>query len=360
MSKDKPFYKDTSVYVAVGVMISAFAATITATNRLCNNCISNVIFPPIACENNKYSNIAEIPNIPKDPVTYSGSTSFATLGVKSEMNQKIVQLYPQFIFRYYSVNNDDYGSSTGVKMLLDNLLTFSLSSENLSSLPANKIAIQRNIKLEEYSVASDAIVFYVKKNLQVANADKNRTPSLTVSELQGFLNGDIDKWTVVGGRKLPIKVYTRDPTYSGTAEFIQRNVAGRRGFTRRVIFVKTTSKSIELVSDLNQHDEIRIGYASASEVCNQDNIQAVLIKNQTKDINPCTNETKQSTKTNRVNTSVLEYSTDDYPEVLKRFLFVILKKDDPLSKKAGVAYCNILLSHEGKELLKKAGLIPLK
>ena len=360
MSKDKPFHKDSSFYVAVGVMISAFAATTTVVNNLCKNCISNIIIPPdeIVCENNKYNNIAEIPNIPKEPVTYSGSTTFAPLGERHRMDQMIVNSYPQFKFKYPR-KNDDYGSNTGVNMLLANQLIFSLSSENLSSLPSyERLPDKDKDKLDEYKVASDAIVFYVNKNLQVATADRNWPHSFDLLELKKFLTGEDKSWEA-GKFNIPIKVYTRNPANSGTAKFVQRNVMDNNPFFvgKKVGYMKTTSESIQKIADSKQPVvEIRIGYASASEVCNQETVQVVLINN----INPCTNEDKYRTKTNQVNTPVLYYSDGNYPEKLKRFLFVIIRKDVPLSKQAGVAYCNILLSGKGKEYIKQEGLIPLK
>jgi ABC-type phosphate transport system substrate-binding protein len=262
------------------------------------------------------------------------------------------------ILDHYLPENDDYhGSNTGIDMLLKNKLTFSLSSEILSSLPANNEASIKNIPLGEYKVASDAVVFYVKKNLQVANAGKNWHPSVDLSQLGGILRGDIKSWPV-GGINLPIKVYTRNPKNSGTAKFVQRNVMNNKPFfvEKKVGYMKTTTQSIRAVANPRQPNEVRIGYASASEVCNEETVQVLLINK----IDPCEHKIKQETKTNNVNIPVLEYYGGAYPAALKRFLYVIIRKDIPLSKQAGVGYCNILLSDDGKKILKKEGIIPLK
>ncbi len=45
----------------------------------------------------------------------------------------------------------------------------------------------------------------------------------------------------------------------------------------------------------------------------------------------------------------------DYP--ISRRLFVVVKKDDSIDEKAGLAYTRLLLTNEGQELIEKAGFV---
>jgi ABC-type phosphate transport system substrate-binding protein len=51
------------------------------------------------------------------------------------------------------------------------------------------------------------------------------------------------------------------------------------------------------------------------------------------------------------------FSNNLYP--LTRRLFVVIRRDETRSQKAGVAYTNFLLSEEGQKIVKQAGFVPL-
>jgi phosphate transport system substrate-binding protein len=93
-----------------------------------------------------------------------------------------------------------------------------------------------------------------------------------------------------------------------------------------------------------------IGYATASEVCNQDTIRSLEIYGDGQGlINPCI---KEKIDTNEVNTGAIADRT--YP--ITRPLFIIIREDISSSREAGEAYANLLLSDEGQRLMERAGL----
>lgn len=93
-----------------------------------------------------------------------------------------------------------------------------------------------------------------------------------------------------------------------------------------------------------------IGYATASEVCNQSTVKSLPIAANTGQtaIFPC----------NREKPNLNVFLGDQYP--ISRRLFVIIRQDGTLDEEAGIAYANILLSDEGQELVQQAGMVPLR
>ena len=295
-----------------------------------------------------YSSLLEVTDVPKMTVRYGGSTSFAPLRKPKEMWERIQKTHPDFKLIYVDPIGKSPGSTTGIGMLLNDSLTFAESSRPLEPKEYDE-AKGRNFSLEQRQVAYDGVVFYVNPSLNLAKYPRSSLPGLTIKQLKKVLTGEIVNWKDFDGPDIPITVFTRDPKSGGTPDFIQRNVMGGQKFSDSAQIENNTTLSINSVAKTPGG----IGYATASETCNQETIKSVSIATDEKPefISPC-NSNKE---TNEVNISVLENSTYS----LVRPMFVIIKKDGGSSEKAGVAYTNILLSREGQLILKRAGLAPI-
>ncbi len=323
MSEKKPFHKHLEACIAPSVIISTIITT-------CNFFGYNPFKPK---ENHGYNNSYQS-NVPDRVVRHGGSTSFADININDKDTTRYN--YNWFNMRglkleYQKPSVGNPGSKTGFKMLFNNEIDISQSSESLKNLDEFK-----NNKLEEEQVASDAIVFYVSKD------SKSGFPSLTIPQLKGILTGATPNW-IQGATNSKINVHVRDIEASGTADIIRKNIMDGEKFKPQIIFESITTDSINAVSK----DLLGIGFATAGEVCRQKTVRVLLVNN----VNPCT----KKDGTNSVNLTVLENGT--YPKELIRPLYVIYKSSG-FSKQAGDAYVSRLRSDEGKEFVKKAGLIP--
>jgi phosphate transport system substrate-binding protein len=296
----------------------------------------------------------DITDVPRGEIKYGGSTSLASLG-KNQDIYKEMKDKGRFNLSYVDPKNVFPGSWTGIQMLLHNDVDISLSSEYLNSFDEYKKQ-NENIKLEEREIASDSIAFYVSKELKTADDPKNGFRNLKISQLKEILTGKIKNWKDVGGQDLDIRVYVREGV-SGTVNFIEKDFLKAPITKDNRMSVDRTTSSIELVRKDETH--AGIGFASPSEVCYYgETIQtlSIIAENSTTPISPCRAENKKNT--NLVDLDALEKGT--YPTELKRSLLVVFNPGKEPSRAAGIAFCNMLKSNEGKDFVKKAGLIPLK
>lgn len=298
-----------------------------------------------------YSKLAEVPHVPNMPVKYGGSTSFAPLREPHDMFERIQQSHPGFKLQYTKpIDESPPGTNTGIRMLLDNSLTFAEASRTLEPYEYDEANAQ-NFRLEQHQVAYDGIVFYVNRDLHLAKYPNTQLPGLTISTLKEILTGKITNWKDVGGPELEIVIVSRNPKYGGTPEFVKEKVMGGENFAKSVSFKDDTTESIRSVAKTPGG----IGYATASEVCNQRTVHIYslpIVKDAKQNFVPPCVEDKS---TNYVNLNV--FYNGDYP--LTRPMFVIIKRDGGLNEKAGVAYVNMLLSNEGQKIIKGAGMVPI-
>ena len=143
-----------------------------------------------------------------------------------------------------------------------------------------------------------------------------------------------------------IKPFSRDPNDGGTPDFFQEKILQEESFGDSVEpYIRDTTTSIRQVVTTPGG----IGYATASEVCDQNMIKTLSLAKDGSQIyvSPC-----EASKVN-----LEDFANNAYP--LARRLFVVIKEDGNRDQQAGVAYANMLLSDEGQQLVKESGLVPL-
>jgi phosphate transport system substrate-binding protein len=287
-----------------------------------------------------YKTLAEVPNVPTLKVKYGGSTSFAPLR-NPQIVARIQQAHPGYELIYTEPSSGDKpGSGSGIKMLLDGLINFAQSSRPLKA--DEKSAAQlKNITLEEKAVALDGIAVYVNPEINI--------PGLTISQVKDIFTGKITNWSQVGGSNIPIVLVSRDPKDGGTPEYFFDQVLGTQPFATSVQpYAADTTTSIRKVAQ----NKGGIGYATASEVCNQTKIKSLPLA---KDGNPTPVFVPACTGA-LVNSG--EFSTKNYP--LTRQLFIVIKNNSKEDQQAGEAYVNMLLSDEGQQLVNLVGLVRIR
>ncbi|NER27458.1 MAG: hypothetical protein F6J89_07445 [Symploca sp. SIO1C4] len=310
----------------------------SATTSTSNSSVS--ISPPPKITT--YRTFTDVSDIPQMNVRYGGSTSFAPLRTPQNLPQMellIEQAHPDFNLIYTEPPPGiKPGSGAGIQMLLDSQLSVAQSSRPLKEKEYES-AKTRGFALEQHAVAIDGIALYVNPEISI--------PGLTAAQVKDIYTGKITNWNQVGGPNLPITPFSRDPEDGGTPEFFREKVLSGESLASFVQpYVRDTTESLRKVASTPGG----IGYATASEVCNQSTIRPFpLARRQGQSfVEPCVGEI--------VNQAA--FASDSYP--ITRRLFVIIKRDGTLDEQAGVAYTNLLLSDEGQEIVDQVGLVRIR
>ncbi|WP_257236787.1 substrate-binding domain-containing protein [Nostoc sp. 'Peltigera malacea cyanobiont' DB3992] len=182
---------------------------------------------------------------------YGGSTSWAP--VREYVDPEIKKAHPQFELRYTSAINDPPGSGTGIRMLLEGRLTFSLSSRPIADREYQQ-SQQRGLSLKQIPVALEGLAIAVHPNLQI--------PGLTLGQIKDIYTGKITNWNQVGGPNLKITAYSRRFEDAGTVEFLVENILGKENLGSNVVYVHDTTDALRKLAS----DRGGIYYASAPEV----------------------------------------------------------------------------------------------
>lgn len=285
-----------------------------------------------------YPTLKDVPDVPQATVRYGGSTTFAP--IRRELTAQIQLTHPNFRLNYIEPPSGvKPGSGSGIQMLLEGQLDFSLASRSLKQ-EENEAAKHRDFSLDQRPVAIDGVAIYANPQLSLSG--------LTLSQLKDIYTGKITNWKEVGGQDGVIVPIGRDPSEGGTPEFFYETVLKQEPFALAVrsSYARDTTESLRQVASIPG----AIGYASAAEVCNQKSIRILPIARDKSPrlISPC----------NGNQVSREDVADDSYP--LTRRLFVVIKQDGSSSEKAGTAYTNLLLSDEGQKFVAQAGFVPIR
>jgi phosphate transport system substrate-binding protein len=301
-----------------------------------------LISPPLA-------KLTDLKDVPRMRVRYGGSTSLAPIRPRQAWyanrslsperpDEAIMQAFPNFELLYTDPpSGEKPGSGSGIKMLLEGQLGVAQSSRSIKDEEYEK-AKAKGFGLQEVAIAIDGIVLYVNHQLSI--------PGLTLAQVKDIYTGKITNWKDVGGPDLPITAFSREPNDGGTPEYFREHILGKdTSLAPSVQIIQDTTTSLGRVRD----NPGGIGYATASEVCNQSVVKSVAIaKVNTTFVAPCNGR--------EVNKAV--FANDSYG--ITRRLFVIIKRDGTPDEQAGATYANFLLTEEGQQLVERAGFVSLR
>src|SRR5262249_6784208 len=113
------------------------------------------------------------------------------------------------------------GSATGFQALAAGDADLGASSRKIKPEEADAIKAKSGKEPAEFKVALDGVAIFGNGN--------NPIEELTVAQLADILSGKITNWSKVGGKDLPIKVYSRDSN-SGTFAFVKEHVLKGQDF----------------------------------------------------------------------------------------------------------------------------------
>jgi phosphate transport system substrate-binding protein len=285
----------------------------------------------------------QIADAPSGLFSYGGSTTWAVIRQKTE--PIIAEICPQFRLRYIDPTGEPPSSQAGVKMLIDDQLSFSQSSSSLKPEDLQK-SQAKGFTLKEVPVAIDAIVIAVHPQLQISG--------LSIAQLKEIYTGKLNNWKQLGGPNLKITPYSRNPGSAGTVDFFQKNVLQGQKFGSNVKYTYSTTPGLREVAA----DPGGIYYASASEIIPQCGIKPLPLFNNARQLIPPYQEplvplSACPQQRNQINQSA--FRDGSYP--ITRRLFAIVKLNNQVDQKAGEAYTKWLLSSQGQEILEKAGFV---
>ncbi|MGK7934778.1 MAG: PstS family phosphate ABC transporter substrate-binding protein [Xenococcaceae cyanobacterium] len=286
-----------------------------------------------------------IDNVPSGIFNYGGSTSWAP--IRKIVDPIIQTTWSEYKLRYTSPVIGNPGSSTGIRMLLEDQLSFAQSSRPLTEKEFEQ-AKTRGFSLKQIPVAIDGIAIAVNPNLQI--------PGLTLAQLQDIYTGKLTSWKQVGGSDLPIVPYSRNVEEGGTVAFFVNNVLEGKKFGDNLQLVKNTTEGLRKVIS----NPGGIYYATIPEVIHQCKIKPLPIGRKQEELispyqKPYVSPSQCPEKRNQININALQ--SGEYP--ITRRLFVIVKQNGQRDENAGLAYEQLLLSEQGQELIGQAGFIPI-
>jgi len=103
------------------------------------------------------------------------------------------------------------GSGLGIASLLNGTTDIANSSRSINKAEV-ELFKRRNITIDSFAFAQDAIAFVASETLDV--------DSISTSALANILNGQMTNWLSLTGKDLPINIYGRQSN-SGTHEFVK-------------------------------------------------------------------------------------------------------------------------------------------
>ena len=165
-------------------------------------------------------------------VTVKGSDSMVALGLR--WAERFSQAHPGV-----SVQVTGGGSGTGLAALLNGTTDIAMSSRPLEDDEARRWTERHAQAPVGIAVARDVLTFYVH--------EANPVAALSLEQLAGIYQGDITRWSEVGGRDAPIVVYSRESS-SGTYAFMKKELLGGQDFTERAQALPGTSAVVDAVS----------------------------------------------------------------------------------------------------------------
>ena len=271
----------------------------------------------------------QIKNVPSGLFSYGGSTTWAT--IRRDLDPAIQTVWPQFRLRYTHPDKGTPSSGAGIRMLLDNQLSFSHASRSIEDKEYEQ-AKQRGFTLVEIPVAIDGRAIAVHPSLNI--------PGITMQQRDDIYTGKITNWNQLGGPNLSIKRYA---------------VQGDEGDNLEI--VPSPTEAIRKVAD----NPGGIFEASAPILVSQCKVKTLPLGRNLNQLIPPYKQpfvplSECPSKRNEANTPA--FLNGEYP--LTRRLFVVVKKNNQVDQQAGEAYANLLLTEQGQEMIQKAGFVRIR
>lgn len=239
-------------------------------------------------------------------LTLNGSTSMTKLC--NSLGESFMQKYPNI-----TVEKSDTGSGASVKSVMDGTATFGDLSRKLKEEELNE-------SLSSVTIALDGIAVIVNS--------KNNIDDISMQTLIDIFSKKISNWSELGGKDAPIRLIGREAS-SGTREGFESILESSAPPKYDAEYPETG----DVVSKVG-NDENAIGYCSLFSVSG--NIKAL--------------------KIDSVNISESTISDGSYP-IQRPFIQIY---NNSINNPLVPIWFDFIESDEGKELIQKEKLVPVK
>jgi phosphate transport system substrate-binding protein len=284
--------------------------------------------PPAALSSdpNTVATFADVSTVPRGVFRYGGSTTWSL--IRAAVLAPLTTAHPDFQLTYADPWSGDPSSGSGIEMLLQNQLSFAMSSRSILA-KEHEAAQTRGMQLTEIPVAIDGYAIAVHLDLPILG--------LTLDQVNKLQAREYTNWQEVGGPDLPIRYYVKrnDEDPNATA-------------------IKTTTEAIQQLAT----DPGGVYWASAPLLAAQCMIKTLPItQNGGTYISPTIPPGPCPAGSDRqVNTAA--FRDGSYP--LTRRLTIVIKQDGTPDQVAGEAYAQLLLTDQGQSLIREAGFVSLR
>ena len=277
-----------------------------------------------------YDSMGQVKDVPSGLFSYGGALYFASL-VAHGINDAVMEEHPDFNLRYTQPVNQDQSYTNGIRMLLDGELSFAFNGRSLTDEEYAQAKL-RDTELLQVPIAIDGIAFFGNHDLAV---DK-----LSLDQVRDIFTGKINNWQQLGGANLPITPVLLTPE---NLEIL--------GITDLSVIPEATEYTPNYTLAVRQVIATpgAVSFASASLIQDQQGIKVLSLaeEDSANYVSPLIG--------GETNLALFENGT--YP--LTRRLFVVIRQDGTPDQLAGTSYTEMLLSHQGQEIVKASGFVPL-
>jgi phosphate transport system substrate-binding protein len=223
------------------------------------------------------------------------------------------------------------GSGLGIASLLNGQADIANSSRELNDIE-KKLFTQKNIALDTFVFAEDAIAFVVSRELPL--------DSVTTDQLSEILTGQMTNWNTLTGKPMKINIYGRQSN-SGTYEFVMKKL--KIQFSRNAKEMNGNAQILEAI----KADPSGIGYVGAGYVLSN------------------RNKTNENIKVLKISApgDQMAYSPLDSNAVFehsyyfRRHLFQFIRRS---SKEAAAPFIAYEKGQEGSLIIRQSGYYPVK
>ncbi|WP_299408336.1 substrate-binding domain-containing protein [Acaryochloris sp. IP29b_bin.148] len=289
----------------------------------------------------KYSLFAQVPEVPLGRFKYSGSPDWSP--IRLVVDSAIQAERREYQLSYVQPVDKAVNSTTAIELLLQDKLSFVQSGRPLRPAEIQR-AQEKGYNLQQTPVAMDGIAIAVHPSLPIKG--------LTLSDLAKIYQGQVTNWQQLGGPNLKIQPYSLSVQAEETVDLFLEQVMKGKSYGRSLEFLPTMTESLRQLAA----SPGGIFFGSAAEIIPQCSIKPLAIAEDDQPWispyqAPYVSSTNCPNQRNRINAQA--FITQQYP--LTHQLYVIYKAGE--TENPGNAYAQLLLSHQGQELLDKAGFV---
>ncbi|MCU0565016.1 MAG: substrate-binding domain-containing protein [Oculatellaceae cyanobacterium Prado106] len=284
---------------------------------------------------------SQVQNVPSGIFNYGGSTSWAP--IRGSIDLEIQKTRPEFRLNYVQQDGVSPSTQSGIDLLAQGKVAFSLASRLPSNELLQKLASQ-GIQLRLVPVANSFDVVIVNPSLPLTKITPDQAIALDL--------GKVENWKELGGPDLPVQYFDRNvnpDTLESRPDPSNSNI----------LFFSTPLAQIKKIAEEPQGFAVFAAPLAVPQ-CSVKTLAIATPSGQTLTPykEPLIPPDQCKTQKNQINLDA--FRNPEYPSELKNTLYVVIHQNGKQEQQVGEAYANFLLSNQGQALLEKAGYLRIR